>query len=307
MIVPGFHLGLATASERLARDRLTFEAWGQRLGPSQYLDRERTLRGTDHARLSMHSWVLRLPNGFVVASCETFRLSLQPAGAVEVVASVFVERTMRGARMGSRLMAALVAHRREAGLDGLVLFSEVGTGLYEQVGFRPLPAPTRRVAACSPTASTPGVLAADALPALFALRDRRREGRLDLQLTEPLVDWHLERARFYARTLGRPLPAGLGAIDGEVGALFVPDFKNGLVRVLEASGPPGGSLEGVLAAAAGEAARLGLSHVELWDDAHSRELRGPPALPRADDLPMGRSFTPRGELFLGPLGRACWA
>ncbi len=128
MSLPGFRLCEAAAGDKLTRDKLTYEAWGDRLTLPQYLTRERLLRASGHARSGLHTWLLRLPNGVVVASAETYRLPLTPAGALEVVASVFVERPLRGVSMATRLIDALVAQRREAGLDGLVLFSEVGAG-----------------------------------------------------------------------------------------------------------------------------------------------------------------------------------
>jgi GNAT superfamily N-acetyltransferase len=302
MIGPGFRLGEATAPERTARDRLTFDAWGDRLTRAQYLDRERTLRQTTHGRIGMHSWVLRLPNLVVAASCETFRLPLAPGGVVEVVASVYVDPPLRGVRMASRLMEALVESRREAGVDGLVLFSEVGHAIYAHHGFKVLPAPTRGAPARPAPPGTPPALGRAALPMLLERRNALRTGQIGLQLLDTLVDWHLARAAFYARALARPEPESVGMIDGEVVARWVADYKNDVLRVL-----PGASLTGILARAGAEAASLGLAGVELWDDAHSVLLAGPLPIDRGDDVPMGLSFTPRGELFLGPLSRACWA
>jgi hypothetical protein len=305
MSAPGFLLGEATASEKLSRDRLTFEAWGARLSPEQYLERERLLRATEHARWSMHTWVLRLPNGVVVASCETFRLNLVPGGALEVVASVFVERPLRGVGMASRLTGALVAHRREAGIDGLVLFSEVGTEIYARAGFRVLPAPTRRIAA-SPGAMPLGS-AERSFDSIRVLRAGLREGDLHLRVDRALFDWHHARSGFYARMLGlEPIDSVGATVDGVTG-LWAADVKGGVLRLLDVSGERGASMDGLLELAARVAHRHGLSAVELWDDAHSLTLGGPPPFQRDDDLPMGVAFTPRGELALGPLSRAFWA
>lgn len=302
----GFLLGEATATERLSRDRLTCEAWGAGLSRAQYLARERFLRQTTHGATARHTWVLRLQNGAVVASCETYRLPLSPSGGVEVIASVFVDRPLRGAGMASKLIEALVAHRREAGLDGLVLFSEVGAGLYERMGFKVLPAPTRRWFGAPAGHTSVELLGRDSLQTLLEQRARLRTG-IELKVFEPLVHWHLARADFYAEALERPVLDSLGATDGHVTALWCPDHKNRKLRVLEVSGPEGMTLEFVMRSASAEAQRLDLDSVELWDDAHSSRLVGGTAFERPDDLPMGLSFTPRGELFLGPLSRLCWA
>jgi len=303
---PGFRLCEAHAGDRLARDKVTYEAWGARLTAPQYLERERLLRATGHGRGAMHSWLLRLPNDVVVASAETFRLPLQPAGAVEVVASVFVERPLRGVGMASRLVEALATHRREAGLDALVLFSEVGDGLYARAGFSKLPAPTRRWHV-HPVTVMPGVATVDVPGPLLEARARWRGEELDLRVDAPLVDWHEARARFYAAALGRPAPGPLGALSDDACLLWCADFKTGVLRLLEASGRPGALLQPLVDAAMAEAARLGLAHLELWDDAHSLRLEGGTGFERDDDLPMGLAFTPRGGLALGPLSRLWWA
>ena len=75
---PGFLLTEMSAPEKVARDRLTFSAWGAGLTRDQYLTRERLLSQTDHGRLDMRTWALRVPNGVIMASCETFRLPLLP-------------------------------------------------------------------------------------------------------------------------------------------------------------------------------------------------------------------------------------
>ena len=308
MRAPGFHLGQATAPERLTRDRLTQQSWGDRLTAAQYLDRERTLRQTDHARLAMHTWVLRLENGVVVARCETYRLALQPGGVVEVIASVFVDRPLRGVGMASRMLELLVENRREAGIDALLLFSEVGESIYERAGFQRLPGPMRHAVARPYTVpSSVRRLTIDDLPALRDRRERWREGRIDVVLSDALLEWHRARSAFYAQALGRDDSPVIGVASDDAAVLWAVDHKAGLLRLLEASGAPGSALEPLLLAAADEAATLGLTGAELWDDDHSLTLKGGAAHEREDDLAMGLAFTPRGELFLGPLSRLSWA
>jgi GNAT superfamily N-acetyltransferase len=304
----GFILDVATAAERVARDRLTYDAWGQRLTREQYLDRERILRQTDHGRLSMHSWVLRVPNGVIVASCETFRLPLLPMGDVEVIASVFVDPPLRGARMASRLIAALVKNRREAGLDGMILFSEVGATIYERLGFALLPSPTRRwPAGAGGPRGNATLLGAGDLASALAFRNEARATQVDLRIMEHVFGWHAARSAFYGATLPRTLSDAIGARAGQVQVLWVPDFKCNVLRIMDATGPAGASLEEVIAPARVQARIMELDSVELWDDPVSARLPGGETLTRTDDLPMGLAFTPRGSLFLGPLSRSCWA
>ena len=308
MIGAGFFLDEATAGERTARDRLTYDAWGGRLTREQYLDRERILRQTEHGRHAMHTWVLRLSSRVIVASCETFRLPLSPRGAIEVIASVYVERPLRGVKMASRMMEALVQSRREAGIDALLLFSEVGTEIYARAGFKPLPAPVRSWGNASGESVRPVEwLTRDDLGSALESREAVRDGRVDVRLTESVIDWHLERAAFYRQTLGLPGTDRIGARCGGVQAIWVPDFKNNVLRVLDATGPADVSLEPVIEAACRESAALGLDGVELWDDPVSARLQGGAVRLRDDDIPMGQAFSPIGELFLGAVSRACWA
>lgn len=305
---PGlFLLTQARAGERLVRNRLTAPVWAGGLTDAQYLERERRLRQTEHGRLGMQTWLLKLPNDTTLASCETFRLPLLHGGALEVVASVFVEPALRRSGMASRLLRALVTHRRECGLDGLVLFSEVGAKLYERCGFRRRPAPTRRVPASADTRTTATPIGRGRLGELIDRRNALREGGVELLLNEALVEWHLERARVYAEAFNRPPPDAVGAVDGDAVALWAPDHKNDVLRILEISGPDGANVDGLFAAAAAEAARQGLTTVEHWDDAHSARLDGPACCERTDDLPMAVPFTPRGELATGALSRLHWA
>jgi GNAT superfamily N-acetyltransferase len=303
----GFLLTEVSAAERTARDRLTFDAWGTKLTREQYLDRERLLRQTDHGRMAMHTWALRVSNGVIMASCETFRLPLLHSGAVEVIASVFVDPPLRGARMASRMIEALVKQRREAGLDGLILFSEVGAEIYARTGFRLLPSPTRTWPRSSAAAPLARGIRSEELGEALEWRNRMREGRVDIRLLGSIVQWHLARSEFYAGLLGLPRSAVVGARFGDVQALWVPDYKNNALRVIDATGPAGALLDPIMSVAGREAALLGLERVELWDDSLSITLPGGVELPRDDDLPMGIAFTPRGELFMGPVSRACWA
>ncbi|MFM2152395.1 MAG: hypothetical protein RL199_830 [Pseudomonadota bacterium] len=306
MSAPGFRLCEASAGDRLSRDKATYEAWGTRLTLPQYLERERLLRGTVRARRDMQTWLLRLPNDVVVASAETFRLPLSPAGALEVIASVFVERPLRGVGMASRLIESIGTNRREAGLDGLVLFSEVGAGLYARAGFRLLPAPTRRWPARPSTRSSRITITEDVGP-LIAARAHWRADPLDLRVDAALVEWHLGRTKFYREVLDLPVSGGVGALTDDACVLWAADVKAGVLRLLDASGRPGADLSPLVEAAADEAARHGLTHVELWDDTHSLALEGGTPFERDDDLPMGLAFTPRGELMMGALPRLAWA
>src|SRR2546429_2590439 len=95
----------ADEAERLALDRLTYQAWGTRLDPAQYLEREARLRAHPWSQQALTSWLLLSDGGELLSSCETYRMDSFAAGAPGAtfgVASVFTEPRLRGHGHGSQ-------------------------------------------------------------------------------------------------------------------------------------------------------------------------------------------------------------
>jgi hypothetical protein len=213
--------------------------------------------------------------------------------------------------------------RAEGGLL-CFLMSEIGPTLYERLGYVGRPVARRRYAPAHPSEShgqTPPWQLLCESDVLAALSSRPPSGRpLTVELSaEVMADhvlWHFARSRFYAAVLGRPRPVHIGARCGEALALWAPEYREGMLRILtlypgprlyapgavfEPRSPDGEAVRNVLHAARSVAAELGLLAIEVWENPCSAAyLRGGVRTQDGSDLPMLLGLTPkaRGEDWL---------
>jgi GNAT superfamily N-acetyltransferase len=312
----------ATEAQKTARDRVTYAAWGERLELPQYLERERLLRAHPWAAHEMTTWLL-VKAGVVMASCETFRMGSRLAagrrveeGSTYAVASVYVEPHFRGRGLATELMDLLIQQ-----LDGqppddaqaVILFSDVGTELYERSGFEALRS-REWVLPADPAAQHSEkveLIHQPNLPEALA-RFRRPNDTFLVWPSADQVDWHLERERCYAQLLNRVRPEACGARWGERAILWMADFKEEVLRVLLADlGDGAGALvnASLFGAAQLMAAKAGLKSVILWDEPWV--FQGDVPVPgkqreRSSSIPMIRSLSdlPPGAWSRAP--RALW-
>ena len=137
----------ASGREIDERSRLTAAVWGNRLTLEQYLERERLLAAAPFAARGLRTWLLEDDAGAVLGSCETYRMASEldgVGGETHGFASVFVEPALRGRGHARGMMERVAALLRTEGAQAAHLFSEVGTSLYEAVGFRARPMRARR-------------------------------------------------------------------------------------------------------------------------------------------------------------------
>jgi hypothetical protein len=268
------------------RDRLTHEAWGQRLTIEQFVARETRLRGHPFATAGMTSWQLVDDDDRVLSSCETFRMRSridEHDGHTYGVASVFTEGRLRGrglaTQMLDRVMSQLVAEDPRA--QASILFSDVGAPIYERVGFQARPA-VDLILPASPGSISPEVEPLTEIPP-FQIPDRPRAFQVVPSVDQ--IDWHLERARIYAEILAVPGPPFLGARTADGLALWCANQKVGELYVLLLEG----EVAPLLGAAQNAALACGLRAVRVWDcppfAAGRRE-------PRVGSLPMIRPLHP---------------
>lgn len=318
-VIPCHHLpvrdGEAQAPPEVLRlDELTFPQWGKLLSLEQYYWRERVLRAQDFSRAGLRTFVLHegplsAPDS-VLASCETYAVPIHlgpKRGLSHGIASVFVEEKRRGHGYASELLRRVERVLRDEGATCSYLMSEIGPTIYQRLGYVPRPLYTRRYAAADPRREPHGDpppwrwLESDALPALLAERYRRPQLPLWLEVTPAQVMWHVERARFYAQVLGKPLSPRIGARAGEAFALWAADYTDGLLRILllypgsrlDAAGasfdprsPEAADLRNVLHAARTHAFFAELPTIEVWENPrNARYLRGG-IHAVCEDLPM---------------------
>jgi GNAT superfamily N-acetyltransferase len=290
-------LGAASGDDKVERDRVAWEAWGSPLSMPQWLERERLLRAHPWSRTQMETWVWR-ERGEAVASCETFRmeghLRQGQARPVYGVASVFVEQRLRRRGHAERMMRALIEHlrRREAGALASILFSDVGAALYERAGYAAHVA--RPFDWVFPAWAGPGgapapLLSEAEVGAAFA-RIPRPGGELVVWPSREQLDWHLERERFYAHTLGLPRLPAAGAALEQGTVLWAGDLRHRELAVLLLHAADAAAARQLLATAQQVAHRAQLTAVRVWEE--------PPfpcepfRQPRASSLPMVAALSP---------------
>ncbi|MCU0685148.1 MAG: GNAT family N-acetyltransferase [Polyangiaceae bacterium] len=290
----------ASDEEKRARDALTYEAWGAGLALSQYLEREAGLRAHPwSASGAMTTWALRDGGGAIGATCETFRvpalLDGAPAGHAYAVASVYTEPARRGHGHAATLMRALSdeLRRRDPSACATVLFSDVGTALYERAAYsarpsinRGAPAEAGHVHEGVDEIFVDGELAAiDRI--IGECFGPPREG-LWLTPSGAQLDWHRERERLYARLQGRPALDSWGARRGRGALAWAADWKNNCLVGLFYRAPGVPEAEALLRCMRRVAASVGLARVVLWDDP-SQPWPAPFATaPREGGIPMIR-------------------
>jgi GNAT superfamily N-acetyltransferase len=304
----------ANDDEKRARDLLTHAAWGQRLTPAQFAEREVQLRAHPWARENMTTWFLCGAAGEVLASCETFRMESFAAaarGSTYGVASVFTEPALRGRGYASRMMERLVRAlpARDPAAQASILFSDVGAPLYERAGYVARPAfdVLQATEAGDPGAGVDALVTDATLAAEHARLSRPEDAGFVVWPTAAQLDWHLERERAYAEVFARARPPACGARAGDAAAFWAADFKNEKLVVLLAHAPSADALEALARAARRAAGAAGLREVALWDspaplgvrllDGRRVEREGslPMICPLAPVVDPGSwSFIPRG-------------
>jgi GNAT superfamily N-acetyltransferase len=276
-------LVVANAEEKLARDRLTYAAWGEPLALEQWLEREQALCAHPWAQQTMTWWLWRGDDGAVLSSCETYRMrsSLRGTrGETWAVASVYTEPALRGRGHARRMMDALVARTRAEGAQASTLFSDVGAPIYEASGYVARPAED---IVLTPLVGDPA-LGVDAL--LGEVVDvREPDGAFAVWPTRDQLDWHVERARLYRPLLGRaPLPA-VGARAGDGVIIWTTDAKQTSLKIVWLDATRRDQAEALLLSARRVAHALDLGEVRVWAQPWPFAVDGKRE-PRDGSLPM---------------------
>ena len=298
----------ANADEKRARDRLTFQAWGERLTPAQYLRREERLCGHPWARQAMTAWLWRDADGAVLSSCETYRMSSAITGSRGeswAVASVFTEPARRRRGHARAMIDALLQRARADGMQAATLFSDVGAPMYESSGFVARPAedllfpPTR----------------GDAAVGVDALLEHTGEVEPPVDdfavwPTAAQLDWHVERGRTYAALLDRPPLPSVGARVGDSVAYWTSDPKHDRLLLLWLDAARSDEAEALVRAARRVASAAQLHEVRLWAQPwpfSGRADLGGDRVRRVGSLPMIAPLLPsvRPEMW-SQIPRAVW-
>ncbi len=313
---------LAGSSEKIARDRLTYSAWGSRLTLDQFLGREERLRATAWTSRDMRTWLL-CDGDQILASCETFAIPAWQEGSetrIQAIASVFTEERMRGRGHATRLIDMLCSRlESEERHAATVLYSDVGAAIYERAGFVLRPSRDRRWTALSSRSdlsarselsggSAVRLLSREELNRAWA--DFRHPQRAFLAWPSPeQIDWHLEREQIYRELLRAPESKAAGARLGNSLIAWTIDHKKQLLQILALLSEKSHEADELISAARDHAARAGISQVIAWStEAYGDwdRLREPgSSVAREDSLPMIRSQRIKPEDW-DIISRSCW-
>jgi GNAT superfamily N-acetyltransferase len=285
-------LVLASELERAARDVLTAQAWGQTLTVEQFCARELVLRAHPWARASMRTYLWVDDAGQVLASCERFtqrgHLGASPVHA-SALASVFTAPELRGQGHAFAMLEAVGAVCHQEGDVAVVLFSEIGTRLYERLGFRAVPSFDTCFAAAAREVAPTVHLHAE-VPVLEAVT--AQSGQLVLTPTAAQLDWHLARERFYGRAQGRTL-RWHGASVGRSTLSWTAYFKTGELQVLDARVADDAEATLLVEAARRVAFDAGLTLVRCWEGPRLDRLPEAQRVPRDDEIAMVLPLSPQ--------------
>lgn len=296
------HLVLASEAEKELRDVVTFDAWGSGLTRAQFLEREAKLRAHRWAREAMQTWLWRAERGEVLASCETFALESNVGGVKGLsyaIASVYTEPNKRKAGHASAMLSALVRHFA-SGAQAMVLFSEVGTGIYQRLGFWPVPAFDTWFDAADERPDVEWLRAP--LPAAHALVAPQT---LSIAPTAGQLDWHLERERFYVAALGRPVLDVHGARLGTSCITWTAYQRTAELHVMTLEVADDSHRAPLIRAAQWAAHRAGMSSVRVWETVPLGDVPGARRTKRDDEIAMFCPLTP-GVLAWTNVARGSW-
>jgi GNAT superfamily N-acetyltransferase len=290
----------ATVAEEDARSSLWRHLWGKHLSPAELCAREASLRESAwSASAERRVLLLLLPRDgsppAVLSSCEVYVVPALLGGTpstVLLVATLFTEPEMRGRGFAAALLEAVAAEAAaRPRCAGVLLFSDIGTAYYENLGFRRLGGATDIVLPADAAGAEAGmdagagegariaapVVVVDPAADLGDLDEGcfNAEGETlpcDLPPRLLVLPVELQRAGFIVafesfEAVHRGLPplARRGASAGADGCcVWAADYEDSelLVLALRASTPAVAAA--LLAAAQREAAAAGLAVVRLW-------------------------------------------
>ena len=135
-------LAVADTDQINAIYRESFPLWGAGLSFENYLAFWEDLAATAWAKSALRYLVWTDLGEVVLSSLKLYRPRLRLLGETGTacgIGAVFTPHAHRREGHATAMLAALVAEARERGDIAALLFSDVGTAIYEALGFRALP------------------------------------------------------------------------------------------------------------------------------------------------------------------------
>lgn len=244
----------------------------------------------------------------MLASCETFldvaRVG-ERVGTAATIASVFTEPALRGRGHAAKMLEAVLNHLRATPQClAATLYSEIGAGLYQRLGFWPVPAFDTWFPA---SANKPPVDWANGSVTRFVPRHAPGErGALRVALEADRLDWQLERERIYTQALGRTPLTVQGARVGDRSITWTAYWKTNELQVLTLDARSADEAAPLIEAAQYAAHLAGLPTVRVWETCPLTTLPGARRSERTDELAMFCPLVP-GLHAWTEVERGAWA
>jgi hypothetical protein len=173
----------------------------------------------------------------------------------------------------------------------VLLFSDVGAGLYARSGFVARPSRDRRFAS-EPGDPADGVdevvpdTSASRLPLPLAGEGRGEGSSFEIVPTLEQLDWHWERERYYAEARARPRPRVHAARVGRATAHWSADLKNDRLYVLRLEANDARSADALVRSACRAAHAAGIGEVVVWERPWPFAWTHGEVVEREDSIPM---------------------
>jgi len=265
-----------TGPERDAYFRGVQPIWGGGLSEERFVAFQRRLADAREAG-ERHRLIGLFEGARLLAAMKAYELCGSCAGRPLHrlgVGAVLTPPALRRRGHARRMLELAIADHAARGADAAILFSDIGTGYYERLGFRSLRSEECVVEQADlPRAASVVPVPADeaGLVQVFA-RGRSNNGDLTLARDGWVLHFQLRRLRELARARGVAEPEwGIAVRDGGGEGAAMVRVARDAVDVLDAAWTSEGARDALLARLRETLVRSGRSRLRLWP---SHQLRG---------------------------------
>lgn len=291
-------------------DRLTYAEWGSGLTDAQWIYREHEMGRTAWSQNHMRCWKWVHENGEVLSSFETYRMFTSSGKTIYGIASVVTPPRHRKRGHASQMLTQGMKQieSEDPRCQGFFLYSEVGSAIYERVGFKAVESfdyvlTPKRAAS---TRDAIKLITHDELTNVTWVCDPKDV----IHVSADQLHWHFTRERVY-REMTHAWRSHYNLYAGARNALGeVIWFINHRLNVLQVLAVKGDLSDELVAVMRDYGAQMGLTEIKLWstESLSTRSLTSLKAAeammrPRPDTIAMIRGMDPKDWL---PCSRSTW-
>lgn len=280
----------ANQQQRIERDHLTFEAWGERLSLEQFLQREQTLREMPWCKKFLTTWILEDERHQPLSSCETYESSsfLANQGASKSlikkgkslgIASVYTAPQFQKQGHAAKMISLLTDKIKTSpeNYHSIFLYSEIGAKYYEKLGFQLVESKEWVLTAQEQDANFQET-DESRLPRWITRGEFNQHPQIFLERPRPLkystqfciwpeaeqIQWHFKRQDLYQQFLKQAVSDKVGAQTNQSRVIWMADYKHDTLRILLIHAENADDAKDLLLAARKHAQSLDLHEVRSW-------------------------------------------